>query len=133
MNINTLVQEAHEAAKAKGFYDGNGERNIGEALMLIVSEIGEAMEAHRKGNKYADSTTDEVALLETITMIGKNGNKRFAECFEGSVKDTFEDELADAVIRICDLCGHLGIDLQKHIELKMLYNETRPHKHGKEY
>lgn len=34
-------------------------------------------------------------------------------------------ELADAVIRIADLCGHLGIDLEAAIDLKMAYNETR--------
>jgi len=30
----------------KGFWDQ--ERNIGEALMLVVTELAEAMEAHRK-------------------------------------------------------------------------------------
>jgi NTP pyrophosphatase (non-canonical NTP hydrolase) len=53
--------------------------------------------------------------------------------FAKDVKDTFEDELADAVIRIADLCGYLNIDLESHIKAKMRYNETRPHKHGKEY
>lgn len=42
-------------------------------------------------------------------------------------------ELADAVIRIADLCGHLGIDLEAAIDLKMAYNETRPFKHGKRF
>lgn len=40
-------------------------------------------------------------------------------------------ELADAVIRIADLCGHLGIDLDAVIEEKMAYNADRPYKHGK--
>jgi NTP pyrophosphatase (non-canonical NTP hydrolase) len=49
------------------------------------------------------------------------------------VKDTFEDELADAAIRIFDLAHSKGIDLQKHIEAKMRYNATREHMHGKKY
>lgn len=47
MTINELIQVAHADAKAKGWWDE--ERNLGEALMLIVSECGEALEAHRNG------------------------------------------------------------------------------------
>jgi NTP pyrophosphatase (non-canonical NTP hydrolase) len=49
------------------------------------------------------------------------------------VKDTFEDEIADTVIRLLDLSEGLGIDIEKHIRLKLEYNKTRPHKHGKKY
>lgn len=42
-------------------------------------------------------------------------------------------ELADAVIRIADLCGHLGIDLDAVIAEKMAYNDGRPYKHGKRF
>ncbi len=46
MNINTLCNLSHQNAKDKGFWDK--ERNIGELLMLITSELAEALEAHRK-------------------------------------------------------------------------------------
>ena len=42
-------------------------------------------------------------------------------------------ELADAVIRIADMCGHLGIDLDAVIEEKMADNADRPYKHGKRF
>ena len=42
-------------------------------------------------------------------------------------------ELADAVIRIADLCGQMGIDLETAIILKMDYNKSRPFKHGKQF
>ena len=45
LNLSELSRLCHEIAVSKGFWDE--ERNIGEALMLIVTEIAEAMEAHR--------------------------------------------------------------------------------------
>ena len=42
-------------------------------------------------------------------------------------------ELADAVIRIADLAGALGIDLDRAIAEKMAFNEKRPYKHGKKF
>ena len=44
-SLNELCQMCHDIARSKGFWDQ--ERNIGEALMLIVTEIAEAMEAYR--------------------------------------------------------------------------------------
>jgi NTP pyrophosphatase (non-canonical NTP hydrolase) len=53
--------------------------------------------------------------------------------FEKAVKSSFEDEIADVAIRLFDLCGGMGIDLEKHIEMKMKYNSLRPYKHGKKF
>ena len=44
--LKMMTEECHRIAVEKGFWDGK--RNIGEALMLIVSELAEAMEAYRK-------------------------------------------------------------------------------------
>lgn len=48
----------------------------------------------------------------------------------GEGPDRVVEELADAVIRILDYCGHIGMDLQTAILNKMDVNEDRPHKHG---
>jgi NTP pyrophosphatase (non-canonical NTP hydrolase) len=53
--------------------------------------------------------------------------------FQAHVKDSFEDELADALIRILDMCGGLGIDIQRHVEEKLHYNATRERLYGKNY
>jgi len=45
-SLNELANLCHSIAREKGFWDE--ERNIGEALMLVVTELAEAMEAHRK-------------------------------------------------------------------------------------
>jgi len=100
-SLSNWIEECHGNAKEKGFWED--ERNVGEMLMLVVSELGEAIEAHRTGSR---------GLL---------------------AKDTFEDELADTAIRLFDMCGGLGIDLEKQIEWKMSFNRTREAKHGKAY
>ena len=92
--LNELSQICHAIAKEKGFWDQK--RNIGEALMLIVTELAEGMEAHRKQDDA-----------------------------------NFREELADTFIRLFDLCGGLGIDIEEEIQKKSLKNKNRPYKHGK--
>lgn len=75
-----------------------GKALVAEKLCLIHSEISEGMEGHRKG-KMDDH-------LPHRTML--------------------EVELADAVIRIADLAGVLGLDLGGAIAEKMAYNARRP-------
>jgi NTP pyrophosphatase (non-canonical NTP hydrolase) len=124
VDINELSKIIHSKAKEKGFYDG--EFNLSEKLMLIVSELGEAQESDRKNRK----ANLEYFLERQKELVADEGKVR---AFESSVKDTLEDELADALIRILDLCGYLKIDIGNHVEIKMWYNSTRPEKHGKKY
>lgn len=122
-SINQLSKEINDNARSKGFWDK--ERNTGEMLMLIVSEIAEALEADRK-DKYASLAGRFKAGTEDYLQESN-------DWFKWSIKDTFEDELADATIRIFDLAYSKGIDLQWHIERKMKFNADRPHMHGKKY
>ena len=55
--MKKLITQAHEMAKSKGFWEG--ERNKPEMLMLIVSEVAEALEAVRKDH-YADKAAVEL-------------------------------------------------------------------------
>lgn len=109
MEIKELVEQSFALAADKGFWDL--EPNIGEKLMLVVSELVEALEEHRAGNS-----------LTELTINDRTGKP------EG-----FSVELADAVIRIADLCGYLNIDLEAVIAAKHAYNVSRPHKHGKKF
>lgn len=98
-----LAQQCHGASSAAGWWHDlrTGEAlhgtNVPEKLMLIVSEVAEAMEGHRKG--LDDGHLPHRSMIEV--------------------------ELADAVIRIADLCGSLGLDLGGAIAEKMQYNATR--------
>lgn len=121
-SINELSQDVYENAKLKGWYDNGAANNIGERIALIHSELSEALEADRK-NKYAD-----LPKFEELLKI--EGEQHFEFVFRHTLKDTFEDEIADVVIRCFDMSAHLGFDLEKHIEAKMRYNTLREQKHG---
>lgn len=127
-NLNELSKQFHERAKVKGFWDKIPE--TGTLLMLIVSELSEALEADRKG-KFANMNQFEKDLSEMTKYDDEKVYRQLA--FFHNIKDSFEDEIADAFIRLFDLCGALDIDIEKHIELKMQYNQTREYKHGKQY
>lgn len=119
--IKNLAEDINENAKQKGFWENP---NIAEKLMLIVSELGEALEADRK-NKLCNIDIDGV--------VGWTNDEDFQKHFAENVKDTFEDEIADAFIRILDLSTFLNFDLMKHVIAKHRFNKTRPYKHGKKY
>lgn len=136
VNINEICKRQHELMKAKGFYDNPLE--IGTLLMLIVSELGEALEADRT-SRWSDLEAFESILDEDVSDQQKTEafkmsvDQQKIEAFKIYVKDTFEDEIADVFLRLFDLCGYMGIDIDKNIKYKMWYNSTRPYLHKKAY
>ncbi len=90
----------HNLSVASGWWEGIDVKDpyvVPTKLMLTVSELAEAMEGHRKG--LADDHLPKRTMLEV--------------------------ELADAVIRICDLAGALKLDLGGAIAEKLEYNQKR--------
>jgi len=107
--------EAYGCAHEKGWWDDQKEdggvshrlvvASIPEKLALIHSEVSEALEDFRVGQ------------METVIRIdGKPVG--------------FGSELADIIIRVFDLSGALGIDMQSELDTKMKFNRTRSHRHG---
>lgn len=131
--LNQLRDEIHSNAIEKGFH--NGGVDIPRTLMLIVSELAEAMEADRKHRsakleRFFKFLIKSRIITEGVILGGVTPEASWLAKFEECIKDTFQDELADVVIRVLDLCGALQIDIEKHIELKIKYNTTRERMHG---
>jgi hypothetical protein len=99
MQLNELAREIHEL-NHKWWHDEQGvklQRNKGELLCLIHSEISEIMEGERKN-----------------LMDDKLPHRKMAEV-----------ELADALIRILDYAAGFGYDLDGAVTEKLEYNYHR--------
>lgn len=120
--IDTVASILHNHAKAKGFYDDEPVRTegiygtglnesasrvyLGNKLMLMVTEIAEAHEAIRKKIDKSDHIPEFSAL---------------------------EEEVADIIIRALDFSGYLKLRLGEAIKAKLIFNQSREYKHGKQF
>lgn len=132
MNINKLVKDIHNNAKKKGFW--KNKREFGTLLMLVVSELAEALEADRKPAFVHHLSEKEYKQMKTLLSNHKKlSDKEFKEIYQTVARGTISEELADAIIRLLDICGGYKIDIALNIELKMRYNSLRSKMHGKNY
>ena len=103
--ISELVSNSYRVAHQHGFHDDY--HSPAHYMMLVLSEIGEMVEADRKG-LYANVPKEKDGTVFSPQTFHKD-NVYFASTFEENIKDTFEDEMADVVIRLCDFCGSLNV------------------------
>lgn len=110
-NLNELRDKAYQIA----LYNGWHEKNLSDEhfLCLVISELTEAVEADRK-EKHANRTKFNQKMdyfLHEVKLYGESYDIAYREMFEDHIKDTVEDELADACIRLLDLAGLRKTDL----------------------
>jgi NTP pyrophosphatase (non-canonical NTP hydrolase) len=129
LTVATMQKQSHALSREKGWWDGIDSatpRVVPEKLMLVVSEVAEALESYRKGEPLSFVDCPEPGCYVTH-RVGA------ASCVAHSFPlkpEGLASELADVVIRCGDLAGFLGIDLERAISEKHAYNATRPQRHG---
>lgn len=138
--LTQLAKEVHAEACAKGFHTSHKllshvqteafvrivgpnvakrieaaiQRSIlGALCMNQLSEIAELWEAFRKGN--LSEPCDKAASMREIV---------------GESLTCLEEECADIVIRALDFCADVGIDVDRAVRIKRLYNARRPTRNG---
>ena len=98
---NALRDRAYECAKAHGWHEQ--EHNARHYLMLVVTELAEAVQADRKGRRADRRMFEEFMEAHDETAL------KYA--YPDYIAGTVEDEFADVVIRLLDFAGIIGLDL----------------------
>lgn len=108
MNLNELRDEAYRIACEHGFHEE--EHRDEHWLMLVITEISEAVEADRKGVRanYEDFAK---AMVDEYCFPPEARKELFQMNFSKYINGSVEEELADVVIRLLDFAGLRGIDL----------------------
>lgn len=100
VDLDELKREAYRIADEHGFIDIN---NQGEThyLMLVITEIAEAVEADRIGGHYnPDNLDGNIQFMEIMPRTLTDNDAAFARKYEKYVNGTVESELADICIRL---------------------------------
>ncbi len=130
-NVPQMQNEVAEWIVAKGW---NDDRTFGDELILIVSELVEALEAFRdhgfaewstyqttingvKMPKFTQEQLEALGLYEKIEIPPPR-------------REGVAPEIAGTFVRLLDTCAKHGIDLGAEFRKEMDYNWTRTFRHG---
>lgn len=107
-SISEIQKDVHQTAVEHGWWENTTKENcpVAEKIALMHSELSEALEEFRR----------EIEMPDYYCINEK--------------PEGIAVELADCMIRILDLAGFMGWDIERALELKMAYNKTRPYRHG---
>jgi NTP pyrophosphatase (non-canonical NTP hydrolase) len=118
--FDQVGQEAHRHARAQGWWahlDVRNPEHLWGKFALVIEELGELSHALREGR------------LRTTLQLASAKQTEKAGVYETELSGA-EDEAADIVIRLADVCAAAGLDLGGAVVRKLYRNRRRPHGHG---
>lgn len=104
-NLSPLAKLCYQNSFNKGFWDDGPDRNKGEMIALMHSELSKLLEAVREEDMLMSEKIDGFTLEE--------------------------EEIADLLIRALDYAYGWNLDIDGAVKAKMFYNGLRPERHGK--
>lgn len=136
--LNELAGRINRTATAHGFWDE--ERNFGEMIALMHSELSEALEEHRENKPvvYFKALNSSKVWHDVYTRDGGRTYYYVGTTISVPKGSRLKPEgaaveLADCLIRILNTMASLGVNIDDVVEEKMAFNDGREHKHGKAY
>ena len=124
--IQQFMQAVGQCARDHGWWE-NPDRNMGEQIALMHSELSEALEAYRNDEpELWYRTTDHDVKSE----VGGGSSGPLNTDGTPAKPEGIASEFADVIIRIFDTCDNQNIPLIEALFNKYQYNLTRPYRHG---
>lgn len=157
--IGYMAETIHRVSTEHGFTPPSSE-NLPEKLMLSVSELAEALEAHRDEQEevyFVYKSTDRMPIMEhsysdgNVVFLKNDGSEWGTWTMEQAVDAGWFEakpegvlvEIADSIIRNLHMMHSLMHDekgrqisrysISEILRMKIDYNSTRPFKHGRSY
>jgi hypothetical protein len=120
--IDILAAICAEASAQRGFHDDEDE--IKRYLELLPTRITGWQEGAVLQAELARQMSE---IAEAVEAVRKPGPDHHLPNFSN-----FIVEEADTIIRIGDTCGKRQLPIGQAVVAKLLYNQSRPYKHGKQ-
>lgn len=133
MNIHILIEASHKLGKDRGFWAK--EKDLREEMLYIFSNIGDIAKSFKKNKRANWESYERLMFVAEHNESKQELIQTSRHLFKLHIKDTFEDEIANVILRITDLLGGKKIDIisshpwiksYEYTELNYFFKTVKP-------